>query len=250
MMNVSGVEIVLTAGVIGAIVGAVLILVAARRDDDRGGRRTPARYVALACFLSVFVTLFASFMVVGSLTQFIVDGDAQIEVDAGFDEFGGPGAFDEFGVAPGEFEVFAGPPNEPARPSDDSLWRSAVQAGLVAIVAAGIFVFHRNQRNRVRASVAEDAAVTRVDRTYVYVVCFVAVAVVLVAASAGVYGVFRAIAPGVTSAIGGDIERQRGIADAISLAFLGAGSALVFLMHWRDRDQIPAVSSSPDLPVA
>jgi hypothetical protein len=45
---------------------------------------------------------------------------------------------------------------------------------------------------------------------------------------------------------GGDVERQRGIAQAISLLALGGGALVVFLFHWWER---PARSEPGPEPV-
>ncbi len=56
--------------------------------------------------------------------------------------------------------------------------------------------------------------------------------VILMAMSFGLYSIFRIAAPGVVSSVGRDGERQRGIAQAISLLVLGGGAWLIFRSHW------------------
>jgi len=57
---------------------------------------------------------------------------------------------------------------------------------------------------------------------------------VLMALAFGTYGIFRIAAPGVATSGGGSTERQRGIAQALSLLALAGGAALIFRAHWSD----------------
>lgn len=108
-----------------------------------------------------------------------------------------------------------------------------------------MLVFHRSRRRALLATPDfSESAASRVDAAYLYVACFLAAFLILAAAAFGAYGVFRAIAPGVTRFHGGDTERQRGIAQALSLVALGAGALVVFRVHWKERavraDDVPA----------
>ena len=62
------------------------------------------------------------------------------------------------------------------------------------------------------------------------------------------------LAPGVTGVGDGDVERQRGVAQAISLVALAAGAAMVFLVHWRERpgadEPAPAAAGDSEPPPA
>jgi hypothetical protein len=204
-----------------AIAGAIVILVAARRDADPDRRRTEARYLGAVCFLSVFVTLFGAYAVVAQLSSFVIDREQS-------DAF----SFDE-----GQVVNPIPLPSGGGRASDDATWRGAVQAALLTAAATGVLMFHRGRRRDLRATPSfTDSAAARVDTAYLYVACFLAAFVVLVAATYGTYGIFRVVAPGVTG-FDSDVERQKGIAQAISLAALGVGSYLVFLVHWRERPE-------------
>ncbi len=198
------------------VVGTILVLVAGRRDTDDAGLRTPARYVAAACLVATFLTLFGAFGVVSQLSKFLISND-----HGGFSD-----------IAP-DLGAFVGGMGG-GRESDDALWRSAVQLGLLTAASAGVLVFHRRYRRSLLATGSSDRAVVRVDHAYLYVVCFLAVFVVLFAAYSGVYGLFRVVAPGVTSFEGGSGERERGIAQVISFVALALGALLVFTVHWRD----------------
>ena len=119
--------------------------------------------------------------------------------------------------------------------SNDVIWRGVVQAALVLIAAGVILAFHRRQRAAIVAGAEfETSAGARVDVAFRYAVCFVAAFVILMALAFGLYGLFQAIAPGVASAGGGSTQRERGIATAVSLLALGAGSLIVFRSHWSE----------------
>ena len=84
-------------------------------------------------------------------------------------------------------------------------------------------------------------------RTYLYTVCFVAVLVLVGAAVSAVYGVFRALGPGVF-APSTLHARKAGVAELLSGAILAGLAAIVFLTHWwRAAPFRPAVAR-PDGP--
>jgi hypothetical protein len=202
-----------------AVAGVILILVAGRRDADLDRRRTEARYLGAICFLAVFVTLFAAYAVAAELSSFIIDRTPERG---------------SFSYTPLEQIPFA---TASARASNDAIWRGAVQASLLGAAAGGVLVFHRRRRRALLTTPDfSDSAAERADVAYLYTTCFLAAFVILVAAAYGTYGLFRAVAPGVTG-LDSDVERQKGIAQAISLAALGVGSYLVFLIHWRERPE-------------
>jgi hypothetical protein len=117
---------------------------------------------------------------------------------------------------------------------DDADYRLAVQSGLLAIAAGAVFFFHdRRARRLVPPGTIEDSATGRVARACVYGVCFIAAIVVLVSAAKSGYGLFRVVAPDVTGRGPEDPERQRGIAELLSYAFLAGGAAFIFHRAWR-----------------
>jgi hypothetical protein len=210
------------------LVAVILVLVAARRDDDAAHTRTQARYLGAVVIVSLFVALFAMFGVVRGLTDLIVDkhdtGSASSvpkEIQDALDSIPG---LNLPGLGSGSADLA----------DDDADYRLAVQSGLLAVAAGAVFAFHdRRARRLVPPGRVDDSATGRVARACVYGVCFIAAIVVLVAAAKAGYGVFRVIAPDVTGHGADDPERQRGISDLLSYAALAAGAGFVFHRAWR-----------------
>jgi hypothetical protein len=171
------------------IVSVILILVAGRREDAGADRRTEARYLGALGYVVLFVGLLASYLLVRSLMDLVVDRARSNDVD----------------------------------------YRRATQAGLVAVTAIAIFVFHYRRRNHlIAAGVYEAVAPTRVARAYFYGVCFTAMVLVLLSAPAAIYGIFRIIGPGVYGPGPHKIVRQMGIAELVSFAYLAVASLIIF----------------------
>lgn len=182
-------QLIIAVIAIALVVSVILILVAGRRDEAGAEHRTEARYLAALGYVVLFVALLASFEVVRSLMDLIVDRPRSNNVD----------------------------------------YRAATQAGLVALTAAGIFVFHY----RVRAQLAtrgvfDMAAPNRVARAYFYTVCFTAVLLVLVSAPGAVYGIFRIAGPGVYGVGRSTVVRQVGVVDLVSFGYLALASLAIF----------------------
>ena len=184
------------------LVVVILVLVAGRKDDDRDGTRTQARYLGAIMLVAVFVALLAFFGMVHALTDLIVDKAPR----------GGGG-----GVAR----------------SDDADYRMAARAALLGIAASVVFVFHvRRARTLAPADGFPQQAAGRVARAALYGACFVAAIIVIVAATKGFYGLFKVVAPSTFGSGNDDVVRQRGISDVISFAFLGLGGACIFVRSW------------------
>jgi hypothetical protein len=207
------------------IVAVILVLVAGRREDDVAHTRTEARYLGAICLVAVFVALFATFGTVRGLTDLIVDKHHE-----------GTGRLpkslrDILGGIPG---LNLGGDGSGKLTSDDADYRLAVGSALVAVAAAGVFVFHdRRARRLVPPGSVDDTATGRVARAAVYGACFVAALVVLVALAKAGYGLFRVIAPDVTGSGPEHAQRQLGISELLSYAALAGGGALVFHRAWR-----------------
>lgn len=181
---------------VGVLVLAVIILAAGRGEPDTTGRRAFTVYLSAVNFIAIFTLVFASFAAVQSLATLVVDGR-----------------------------------------SEDAAVRGAVQAGLIAGAAVVVLVFHARRRRELRAGAEFEAGgpAWRIDRAYLYAVCFVAVLVALFALGVGAYGAFRTLAPGVTEeAVTRHLERQEGVAQLVSQVWLGLTALYVFLRAWRE----------------
>jgi len=211
------------------LVATVLVLVAGRRDDDPTRTRTQARYLGTIAIVSLFIALFAAFGVVHGLSDLIVDkhddesaSSLPKQIQDVLEGIPGLGNIPGLGSGSAEFA------------DDDADYRLAVQSGLLAVAAGAVFAFHdRRARRLVPPGRIDDSATGRVARACVYGICFVAAIVVLVSAAKAGYGLFRVIAPGVTGSGAEDPERQRGISELLSYAFLAGGGAFVFHRAWR-----------------
>ena len=188
--------VTLVAVPVGVLVLAVIILAAGRGEPDTTGRRAFAVYLAAVNFVAIFTLVFGSFAAVQSLADLVVDGR-----------------------------------------SEDAAVRGAVQAGLIVGAAVVVLVFHARRRRELQADdvFERGGPAWRIDRAYLYAVCFVAVLVALFALGVGAYGVFRTLAPGVTGEFTPrHLERQEGVAQLISLVWLGLAALYVFLRAWRE----------------
>ncbi len=181
---------------LGVLVLAVIILAAGRGEPDTTGRRALSVYLAAVNFVAIFTLVFASYATVQSLSRLVVDGESQ-----------------------------------------DAAVRGAVQAALIVGAAVVVLVFHARRRRELRAEhdFAPGGPAWRIDRAYLYAVCFVAVLVALFALGAGAYGGFRALAPGVTGEfVSRHHETQEGVAQLIPQVWLGLAALYVFVRAWRE----------------
>jgi drug/metabolite transporter (DMT)-like permease len=211
------------------LVAVILVLVAGRRDPDAAQTRTQARYLAAIGLVSLFVPLFALFGTVHALSDLIVDkGGSEQSADV-------PQQLEDiFESLPGGQQIFDLPgASADDLPNDDADYRLAVQSLLLAITAGLVFAFHDQRSHRLLPTDAIDESATgKVARAYLYGIAFVAALVVLVALAKSGYGVFRVVAPGVTGSGSDDVERQRGISELLSYAFLAGGGAFIFFRAW------------------
>jgi hypothetical protein len=231
------------------LVLAVLAIVASRGDADPTGRRPYAVYLVAVSFIALFVALFGAFGVVNDLMQIPVNEEAERD----YEEYSQPASsedpgvlFDEFGnEVPQDFgEVFF--EGEFPKPDDEKVG-NAVQAALIALPALAVLLFHTRLLRRFTASPDfEGSPSARAYRAYLYSVCFFAVLIVLFAASSSGYGVFRAVAPGIT----GDDKAGPGIAQLVSSSLLAIAAWVIFMRFWRETrgDRLataPVVTASP-----
>ncbi|MGH9025614.1 MAG: hypothetical protein ACRDWD_05770 [Acidimicrobiia bacterium] len=204
---------------IGFLVLAVLVLAGGRGEVDDTGRRTYALYIAVVSFIALFTALVGVTGVVNAVMDKVVDEteseDIVLDDDQGSDL---------------DLEIETGGGGD----ENDQIARDAVQAGLVGAVALAVLAFHlRRRRDLVAPADFTGSAAWRVDRAYLYAVCFTAVLIFLFASAVALYAVFRVIAPDVTGSGDGDLERQLGIQQLVTLGFLSTFAGVIFLWSWR-----------------
>jgi len=214
----------------------VVVVLVDRRDDlDPDGRRPFAAYVFVVVFLTLFTTLFALAAMVGSLVHIGVgdDGSRQSRGTTTAPTFtvnGSTATGDSGGDG-----VTSSDLTESSSDADDAHIRDAVRAGLLAAAAGGVLFFHLGMARRA----ADDPAVgagraRRIYHGYLYAATTLAVIILVGAATAFGYGIFKVIAPGVASPSGVG-ERKNALPDLAATAVLVAGAALIFLSHFRRR---------------
>jgi hypothetical protein len=227
--------------------------VAGSRAADPRALRPAARYLSAICVLTLFVSLYAAFGTMQSLTDLVVDHTArlkQTKADLNAqnnDSFSGlsTGVFLPVGNAIFDFS---------AEPNNDSNYAAAMASGLVAITAGGVFLLHGRWRKRLaRADDVQGGAVMRVDRAYNYGVCFVAAITVAIGVASAGFGVFEVVAPGV--ALGGSsrVATGEGLAEIAAFGAFAILAAAVFVVSWRrggrrDFKELRAAIGGPDSP--
>jgi hypothetical protein len=126
-----------------------------------------------------------------------------------------------------------------------------VRAALLAAAAGGVLFFHLGMARRA----ADDPAIgagpaRRIYHAYLYAATTLAVIVLVGAATAFGYGIFKVIAPGVASPSGVG-ERKNALPDLAASAVLVAGALFIFLYHFRrepnsGRGAVAALPPAPD----
>lgn len=191
----------LGAGIVPLALLVLLIVAIAggRNEPDPGGERPAALYYAAVLFVTLFTAVFAVFGVGASLMKLSTHHDRGDEMGYSSRQsvtIRGDGT-ERMIPIPSE-----GPfPGQPLlrgshRGEHDDDWANALRAGVVAVIAIGVFGFHDQRRRTVRFGPIGD----RVRRTFLYAVSFVAVVIFVVAAGVALYAVIQMITPGVTSA--------------------------------------------------
>ena len=235
---------------LGVVVLAVVAIVSGRRDEpDPEGQRAHTLYVSAVSLIALFALVFSGYAALNAVLTAVIEDDGTTGVFEGrsdssedffseefFDEdgpFAGDGPFGEEGevlepIFPGDEDVLT------VEGNDDAEWRTAVQAGIVALVAAGIYLFHRRRLDAIqRASEGREGGGWRVFQGFLYAVCFVAMLTALVAAGIAGNGLFRILAPGVTDGFArARDERMAGLVQLLATGALAAASVLLFRWHW------------------
>jgi hypothetical protein len=226
---------------LGLIVLGIAVVVNGRREPDPAGQRATAIYLGAVCFLALFTVLFTTTGAVQSLTRLIVPDEAQQPNCDDFDSLGSD-SFDQLDSLD-DFNDFNECADGDQPDVDDAAVRTSVQAVLIGLPAAAVLLFHwRRRRTLVETEMFEGSPGWRADRAYLYVVCFFALVIAVVAASGVLYDIFRLIAPGVASEDGnGEFVRRESLANLITLVVLTIGGLALFSVHWSQ------VSGEPSL---
>lgn len=226
-----------------AIVALAIVAVATgRAEPDPEGRRTYGFYLAVVGVVAILIALFAATDATGSVISALVEEDESFDVPAS--EFPDGEEFFEGDIPPQDF-----PYEDGGFDPDDERYANAVHSGLIALAALAVYWFHRRRIDDVHAaSQGRGGPAWRVSYGYLLALAFLGVIVVLVAASDALYGVFRAVAPGVTGFDGDDsVERRAGLSQLFRMGILATAGAFVFQIHWQ-RSQAIATPVPPQPP--
>jgi hypothetical protein len=191
---------------------AFLVILALRHDDDVDGNRAPAIYGAVVAFIALLTLLFAATGVAASLAE-LTASDGGGSSGAQF-ESGGFEDFDDSGS------------------DDDAAISSAVAFFIAGLAAAGLLAVHRSLFERRRSATG---AARRVHRAYALAFCLVTALIAMAAGGAGLYSLWRAVAPGVS----GSDNRSDELRTLVPLIVLFVGAALLWMRHWAEVDPEP-----------
>jgi hypothetical protein len=210
-----------------ALLALIVVLAVARREPDPTGRGLYATYVFLVIFIALFVVVFAGSAAVNAIAK-LVAGQPRPSPLAG-----GLGNLPSSGVI--GFD------------SDAGTWRTLLQAATITVAAALVLVFHaRRARELLADTGGRIDAVWRVYRYYLLATCFVAILTLLFAAATAAYALIRTVAPGLTAFGPSGPERTEAIQQLVGSVFLGAVAWVVFVFHWRRREQDRVVPASAE----
>ncbi len=224
---------------LGLIVLAIANATSGRQEPDPTGRRPYAIYLVSVIFVALFALLFAATAIVSALVQL------PLHDEVSYDALGGVTVAP--GMASGSATVTAPPPGS-AGPeavevapltqvpdADKDHIRQAIQSVLMGIIAGLLLLFHaRRLRELINEPGFAEGPARRAYQVYLYTVCFVSVLVVLVAGALAAFALVRIIAPGTTE-VGAParFERDEGIRQFATTAFLALASSAIFRFHWR-----------------
>lgn len=186
----------------------VILIVSNRADPDPTGRRPAIVYGYAVSFITLFVSVFASEVIVMRLCSLIGSHSSGIS------------GFEDSNAYPGTFvAVHAGP----SHAYGDAVARGVVIGALLLLVAYAMYVAHVRVADRATGGLAPADPAGRVRASYLAAVSFVSVMIVVVSAVAAAYQVFRIVAPGVFNPGGhGSHVRPFGILiPLLYLAFVG-----------------------------
>jgi hypothetical protein len=216
----------ITAALAVAVIG---VLLAGRLEADPDRARPIARYLGTICVFTLFVTLFAAFGVVHSLTDLVVNHEDRFDYYAAYYEgdvvaIEGEGTYLPIGYTVFDFST---------ETKNDGNYTAAFASGLVALTTGFVFMLHARWRRRLMSGPrGSSEAALRVDRAYHLGVCGVSALVAALSVTSAGFGAFEIIAPGVALGEGADITQAEGVSELLSWGVLGLASVLIFLRNW------------------
>ena len=218
---------------LGLIVLAVANATSGRQEPDPTGRRPYAIYLVSVTFVAMFVLLFSLTAVVTAVVQIPLSDQVSYDAFGGVSAGAGSATVAPPGSAPPEAQTV--PPVTELTDADKSHVREAVQAGLIAVLAALVLLFHtRKLRELIHEPGFAEGPARRTYQSYLYSVCFVSVLIVLVAGAVAAFGLIRIIVPATTGGEPpGGFGRDEGIRQFVTSAFLALAASGIFAFHWR-----------------
>ena len=222
--------------VVLVVVAGLVVLVAAaisggRRETDPNGERTVAVFLGVVNWVALFTVLFATFAIVVAITGYIHSGDAprfqpQVSVPGGGTISGSvPRGTVTYGSLPQNVILAQASPGY-------NVTSAALGAGLVALAAIGVL---RVYRRRLWAVIQEPSRRSGPAgppmQVYLLATAFTAVFIAFGAGSSALYGIYRAVAPGVAGIASG--AHGPGVRQLLDSAYLALGALVIFRRHHR-----------------
>ena len=211
----------------GLLLG-LLVVFALRSDPDEAGGRANALYLSMASFVALFTALAAVVSLSAAVVDLVAD-DEETENPVFGNEF------EEGFEPPTGIEVFGGNDD---RDADDKAIDAAVASVIALLVSGAVYLFHAPRLDRVGAAHLTGTGAWRVRRAYRLVACLVAVLIILVTATLGLYGVWQIAAPGISGA-GSRGDAAEGL---VPIVVLLIGAAVIFRLHWDDEKAPPVTA--------
>jgi hypothetical protein len=213
------------------VIGFIVLAIGSFSSDRRGPDPT---YLFSVVFVTLFIALFAMVGVVSSIVRIPWPEDEIPNVSV---EHGLPGV----GIGGAQVVPAVGTPILSPNPSpvfqrfdpDREHIREAVRAGLIAVAAGLVLLFHaRRARELVQDPGFVEGPARRAYQVYLYAVCFIAILTTLVAGVVAAYGLFRIVAPGTSGSGPVSLERNGGGAQLVTTGMLALGAYAIFAFHW------------------
>jgi ABC-type Fe3+-siderophore transport system permease subunit len=217
------------------IISVLGVLFAARTEPDARGHRPYARGLMALGLLTLFVSLYAGFIAVSSLTDLVVNhrdraratnqeflpedllfGNVQLDPGGGYPIM--------FPISDFSFDR-----------TNNSNYDGAVAGGLSSMTAGGLCFALRKRRRRLEQAAPNDPTVVRTTRAHRSGVAALAGVTLAVSVATMGYAIWELAAPGIAGAgFPADVIRMEGVAEFLAFGVLAAASALLLRGALRD----------------